>query len=58
MDIDKIETPRLILRLLTQDDLEDLVQLNLDPDVRAFFPNGIQSREQTEKRMFELINNL
>lgn len=56
MDI-KIETNRLILRLLIEDDLDDLVQLNSDPEVRAFFPDGVQNREQTKKRMLELIDN-
>jgi len=56
MDI-KIETNRLLLRLLTEGDLDDLVQLNLDPEVRAFFPDGVQNREQTKKRMMELIDN-
>ena len=53
----KIETEHLSLRLLTENDLDNLEQLNTDPDVRAFFPDGIQNRAQTEKRMLELINN-
>lgn len=56
MDI-KIETKRLSLRLLTENDLDNLQKLNADPDVRAFFPDGTQNREQTKKRMLELINN-
>jgi RimJ/RimL family protein N-acetyltransferase/catechol 2,3-dioxygenase-like lactoylglutathione lyase family enzyme len=52
-----IETERLILRFLTENDLDNLEQLNAEPDVRAFFPDGIQNREQTKKRMLELINN-
>lgn len=56
MDI-QIETKRLKLKLLTENDLDDLVQLNLDPEVRAFFPDRIQNREQTKKRMLELIGN-
>ena len=53
----KIETEHLSLRLLTENDLDNLEQLNANPDVRAFFPDGIQNRAQTEKRMLELINN-
>lgn len=56
MDLE-IKTHRLILRLLNENDLDSLVQLNLDPDVRAFFPDGVQNREQTKKRMLELIDN-
>ena len=53
----KIETEHLSLRLLTENDLDNLEQLNADSGVRAFFPDGIQNRAQTEKRMLELINN-
>lgn len=53
----KIETKRLSLRLLTENDLDILQKLNANPDVRAFFPDGTQNREQTKKRMLELINN-
>ena len=58
MDI-KIETKHLLLRLLTENDLNNLQQLNADPEVRAFFPDGIrkQNRKQTKKRMLELVNN-
>jgi RimJ/RimL family protein N-acetyltransferase len=56
MDI-KIETKRPSLRLLTENDLDNLQKLNADPDVRAFFPDRTQNREQTKKRMLELINN-
>lgn len=46
-----IQTKRLGLRLLQKIDLESLVDLNSDPDVRQFFPDGIQNRKQTEARM-------
>lgn len=52
-----IETKHLSLRLLTEKDLDHLEQLNADSDVRAFFPDGTQNREQTKTRMLELINN-
>ncbi len=35
-----IETPRLILRRLTMDDLDDLAVLYADQEVRQFFPDG------------------
>lgn len=53
----ELKTSRLILKLLTENDLDDLVQLNLDPDVRAFFSDGVQTVEQTKKRMLEFIDN-
>lgn len=32
----QIETPRLILYLMSEDDLEQVAELNLDPEVRKF----------------------
>jgi ribosomal-protein-alanine N-acetyltransferase len=40
-----IETPRLLLRELTFDDLDDLAALYADPDVMHFF-DGTRSRQQ------------
>ena len=54
MDL-QIETKRLKLKLLTEDDLDDLVQLNLAPEVSAFFPDGVQNTEQRKKSLLELI---
>ncbi|WP_131781423.1 GNAT family N-acetyltransferase [Legionella gresilensis] len=51
-----IETARTILRLIKAEDLEKLAELNLDPEVRKFFPNGIQTKEQTAKRINEFIS--
>ncbi len=50
-----IKTQRLTLRLLKKADLDHLTELNNDPDVRKFFPNGIQNREQTAARMNDFI---
>ncbi len=50
----EIETERTILRLIHEDDLEHVASLNLDPEVRKYFPNGVQTKEQTRQRM----NNL
>lgn len=51
-----IETKRLGLRLFQKEDIDNLSELNSDPDVRAFFPDGTQSREQTEARMNDFIS--
>ena len=51
-----ITTQRTILRLINEDDLDDIAALNLDPEVRKFFPGGIQNREQTKQRMKEFMN--
>ncbi|MGQ3888991.1 GNAT family N-acetyltransferase [Legionella sp. CNM-1927-20] len=51
-----IETSRTILRLIKEDDLEQIAELNLDPEVRKFFPDGIQTKEQTKKRVGEFIS--
>lgn len=52
----KINTKRLHLRLLNQKDLDYLVELNADPEVRQFFPDGTQNKEQTRVRLEELIS--
>ncbi|STX51864.1 GNAT family acetyltransferase [Legionella busanensis] len=52
----RIETHRTILSLMTEDDLEQVASLNLDPEVRKFFPDGIQTKEQTAKRINEFIS--
>jgi [ribosomal protein S5]-alanine N-acetyltransferase len=51
-----IETKRLGLRLLQQEDVDHLAGLNSDSDVRQFFPDGTQNREQTETRMKDFIS--
>jgi len=51
-----INTKRLHLRLLKQTDLAYLVELNNDPEVRQFFPDGTQNKAQTKTRMEELIS--
>lgn len=52
----EIKTRRLKLRLLKEEDIDHLVELNSDLEVRRFFPEGTQNREQTEVRMKELIS--
>ncbi len=51
-----IKTGRLYLRLLRQSDIDDILALNMDPDVRRFFPDGIQNREQTEARICDFLS--
>ncbi|HDV5691878.1 TPA: GNAT family N-acetyltransferase [Legionella pneumophila] len=46
-----ISTQRLNLRRLQEDDLGYLLELNQDPDVRKFFPDGLLNREQTNLGM-------
>lgn len=52
----EIKTKHLQLKLLQEEDIGYLSELNEDPDVRQFFPDGIQNREQTEIRMKEFIS--
>ncbi len=50
------QTKRLGFRLLQKTDLDYLVELNRDHDVRHFFPDGVQDREQTEARMNDFFS--
>ena len=49
-----IETPRLILRHLTLDDVEDLAAIYADPMVMKFFP-GTRSRQETKQKIENTI---
>lgn len=51
-----IKTSRTVLRLINEEDLESIAELNLDPEVRKFFPDGVQTKEQTRKRMDEFMS--
>jgi RimJ/RimL family protein N-acetyltransferase len=51
-----IKTKRLGLRPFQQSDIDYLAELNSDSDVRQFFPDGTQNREQTEARMNDFIS--
>jgi ribosomal-protein-alanine N-acetyltransferase len=46
-----IQTPRLILRKLQDDDLDELCLLYADSDIRRFFPDGVLSRAQTKEEL-------
>lgn len=52
----QLETPRMILRLINEEDVDNIAELNSDPEVRKFFPDGVQNREQTQKRITEFMN--
>ncbi|NJK57099.1 MAG: GNAT family N-acetyltransferase [Pleurocapsa sp. SU_5_0] len=41
-----LETDRLILRNLTQDDVDDLVRLDSDPEVMRFINGGIATTRE------------
>lgn len=47
----EIKTARTILTLISADDLAPVAALNADPEVRNFFPNGVQTREQTRQKL-------
>ena len=51
----KIETQRTVLRLMTENDLKPIAKLNTDPEVRKFFPDGVQTKEQTRSRIKEFM---
>lgn len=52
----KIETERTLLRQIKLSDLDNIAELNSDPEVRKFFPDGTQNREQTAERLKEFIS--
>lgn len=51
-----IQTARLGLRLIEKADLPEMAKLNADPEARQFFPDGIQTLEQTEARMQDFMD--
>lgn len=50
-----MNTKRLGFRHFEKNDLDYFAQLNSDPNVRQFFPDGVQTREQTEARMNDFV---
>lgn len=50
-----IETPRLVLRHLAKDDVDDLAEIYADPVVIKFF-GGIYTYERTKQWVEEIIN--
>jgi len=51
-----LETQRLLLRRLTISDLDDLFALYRDPEVRAYFPEGTLTYEETKKELEWIID--
>ncbi len=51
-----IETPRLILRNLNWDDVDDLAKINADPIVRKFYPST-STYEETKQQIERIMNN-
>jgi [ribosomal protein S5]-alanine N-acetyltransferase len=51
-----VETPRLLLRELTMDDLDPLAALYRDPAVRRYFPDGTRTHEQTREELVWTID--
>jgi [ribosomal protein S5]-alanine N-acetyltransferase len=51
-----LETPRLLLRRLTMNDLDALATLYADPDVRRYFPEGMLSYEETREELAWIID--
>lgn len=57
MDIHYIlETPRLRLRRLLPEDLDDLYALYRDPEVRRYFPEGTLTYEETREELEWFLN--
>jgi len=46
-----VETDRLFMRPLKMSDLKVVCRLDMDPDVRSFFPEGALSEGQVEREM-------
>jgi RimJ/RimL family protein N-acetyltransferase len=51
-----LETPRLLLRHLTMDDLPELYALYQDPEIRRYFPEGVLSYEDTREELEWFLN--
>lgn len=50
-----LSTQRLLFKLCNLADLDNFAALNSDPEVRAFFPDGVQNRAQAEDRLKDFI---
>lgn len=51
-----LSTPRLTLRRLVLDDLDDLYALYRDLEIRRYFPEGILSYEETKEELEWFLN--
>jgi [ribosomal protein S5]-alanine N-acetyltransferase len=50
------ETPRLLHRRLSMDDLDDLARICADPEVRRYYPEGVLTYDQTREELEWFIN--
>jgi [ribosomal protein S5]-alanine N-acetyltransferase len=50
-----VETQRLILRPVQAEDFEALCVLDMDPEVRSYFPEGVLNREEVQKELDRYI---
>jgi RimJ/RimL family protein N-acetyltransferase len=46
-----LETPRLLLRHLVMDDLDELFVLYSDPEIRRYFPEGVLNYDDTKEEL-------
>ncbi len=46
-----LTSERLSFRLFEDSDFEDLKRLDMDPEVRAYFPDGVSTPEQVRERI-------
>jgi RimJ/RimL family protein N-acetyltransferase len=46
-----LQTPRLTLRRLEPTDLQPLVELYRDPEVRRYFPDGVRTLDETREEL-------
>jgi [ribosomal protein S5]-alanine N-acetyltransferase len=54
--VNVLETDRLLFRHLTMDDVDALAPLYADPEIRKYFPDGVQTYEQTKEEVDWIIN--
>ncbi len=50
-----IETERLYIRPILESDFDDLCLLDMDPEVRSFFPEGALNAQQVRKELDRFI---
>jgi RimJ/RimL family protein N-acetyltransferase len=51
-----LETPRMILRHLVMEDLDDLYALYRNPEIRRYFPEGTLTYEETKEELVWFLN--
>src|SRR4029078_102737 len=56
VDMQILETKRLLLRTLTMDDLDELYALYRDANVRKYFPEGTLTYEETKEELEWIID--